>query len=88
MKPCILPWINFSTNTFGRPRTCGYADQATVKAAQVKLKGSTISDEWNNDYFKSIRKDFLQGNWPENCKRCKYVEELNGRSKRLEENKL
>jgi MoaA/NifB/PqqE/SkfB family radical SAM enzyme len=87
MKPCILPWINFSTNTFGRPRTCGYADQNTVKAAQVKLKGSTITDEWNNEYFKSIRKDFLAGKWPENCKRCKYVEELNGVSKRIEENK-
>ena len=87
MRPCILPWINFSTNTFGRPRTCGYADQATVKAADVKLKGSTISDEWNNDYFKHIRKEFVAGRWPENCKRCKYVEELNGRSKRLEENK-
>ena len=87
MKPCILPWINFSTNTFGRPRTCGYADQAVVKSAQVILKGSSIEQEWNNDYFKKIRKDFLNGKWPENCKRCEYVESLNGQSKRLEENK-
>jgi sulfatase maturation enzyme AslB (radical SAM superfamily) len=87
MKPCILPWINFSTNTFGRPRTCGYADQSVVKSADVKLKGSTIAEEWNNDYFKSIRKDFLEGKWPENCKRCKYVEELGGSSKRIEENR-
>jgi len=86
MKPCILPWINFSTNTFGRPRTCGYADQPTVKT-NSKLQGSTIDTEWNNDYFKSIRKDFLAGDWPENCKRCKYVEELDGSSKRIEENK-
>lgn len=87
MKPCILPWINFSTNTFGRPRTCGYADQKTVKDAGVKLKGTSIEDEWNNEYFKSIRKDFLKGKWPENCKRCKYVEELSGVSKRIDENK-
>jgi len=86
MKPCILPWINFSTNTFGRPRTCGYADQPTVKT-NSKLQGSTIDTEWNNDYFKNIRKDFLAGEWPENCKRCKYVEELKGSSKRIEENK-
>ena len=26
MKPCILPWINFGTNIFGRPRVCGYSD--------------------------------------------------------------
>lgn len=87
MRPCILPWINFSTNTFGRPRTCGYADQKIVKDAQVKLKGSSIEQEWNNEYFKKIRRDFLNGVWPENCKRCEYVESLNGHSKRLEENK-
>jgi sulfatase maturation enzyme AslB (radical SAM superfamily) len=86
MKPCILPWINFSTNTFGRPRTCGYADQSVVKQAQVKLKGSSIANEWNNDYFKHIRKEFLEGRWPENCKRCEYVESLKGNSKRIEEN--
>lgn len=86
MKPCILPWINFSTNTFGRPGTCGYADQAVVKNADIKLKNSTIQDEWNNEYFKKIRKDFLDGYWPENCKRCKYVESLKGSSKRIEEN--
>lgn len=86
MKPCILPWINFSTNTFGRPRTCGYAAQPTVKT-NGKLQGSTIDAEWNNDYFKNIRNNFLAGQWPENCKRCKYVEELGGSSKRIEENK-
>ena len=26
MKPCILPWINFGTSIFGRPRICGYSD--------------------------------------------------------------
>lgn len=87
MTPCILPWINFSTNTFGRPRTCGYADQTVVKTTQVKLKDSSIEQEWNNEYFKHIRSEFLAGRWPENCKRCKYVEQLDGASKRLEENK-
>ena len=56
------------------------------KQAQVKLKGSSIANEWNNDYFKHIRKEFLEGRWPENCKRCEYVESLKGNSKRIEEN--
>lgn len=85
-KPCILPWINFSTNPNGRPRACGYSDIATVKKNRTTLRNSTVAVEWNNDYFKSIRKEFLEGQWPENCKRCKYVEELNGRSKRVDEN--
>ena len=82
MKPCILPWINFSTNTFGRPRVCGYSSVKTP----TKLKDSTLSAEWNSDYFKSIRKDFLAGKWPENCSRCEYVEKLKGVSKRQDEN--
>lgn len=82
MKPCILPWINFSTNTFGRPRVCGYSSVKTP----VKLKDSNISSEWNNSYFKQIRKDFLENKWPENCKRCQYIENLGGFSKRMDEN--
>ena len=51
MKPCILPWINFSTTTFGRPRVCGYSDDATLKKVNVKLKDSDVSTEFNNEYF-------------------------------------
>jgi hypothetical protein len=76
MKPCILPWINFGTNTFGKPRVCGYS--------------SKTSDEWsfNSKYFKEIRNSFLNNEWPENCKRCKHVEELGGTSKRMDENHM
>ena len=76
MKPCILPWINFGTNTFGKPRVCGYS--------------SKTSDKWdfNSKYFKDIRKSFLNNEWPENCERCKHVEELGGTSKRMDENHM
>ena len=86
MKPCILPWINFSTNPYGRPRTCGYSDLDVVKQNKKILRYSTIHDEWISSYFNTIRKEFLEGKWPENCKRCKYVEELGGISKRMDEN--
>ena len=85
LKPCILPWINFGTNPYGRPRACGYSDQTIVKKNKtIKQKG--IQEAWNNDYFKTIRKDFLEGKWPKNCNRCEYVEKLNGESKRIHEN--
>ena len=76
MKPCILPWINFGTNTFGKPRVCGYS--------------SETSDEWdfNSKYFTNIRESFLNNEWPTNCKRCKHVEELGGTSKRMDENNM
>ena len=82
MTPCILPWINFSTNTFGRARACGYSDTKS----DAKLRDSSIPEQWNGDYFKTIRSDFMQGKWPDNCRRCRYVESLDGISKRMEEN--
>ena len=84
---CILPWINFSTTTFGRPRVCGYSEDSVVKKNNRNLKNSSIDEEWNNEYFRRIRLDFLNNNWPKNCKRCEYVENLGGVSKRIEENK-
>ena len=85
LKPCILPWINFGTNPYGRPRACGYSDQTIVKKNKT-IKQIGIQEAWNNDYFKTIRKDFLKGKWPKNCNRCEYVEKLNGESKRIHEN--
>ena len=121
MKPCILPWINFGTNIFGRPRICGYSDienqwkqmfidrniswpptpvedtpQHILKSDFAKeymrwiskLQNSNIEEQWNGLYFKEIRKSFLNNEWPENCKRCKHVENLNGVSKRMDENHM
>ena len=100
MKPCILPWINFGTNTTGRPRVCGYSDiESQLKTMmewpppesyvkEYKLENSTIEKEWNNEYFKKIRETFLNNEWPENCSRCRHVEELGGTSKRMDENHM
>jgi hypothetical protein len=121
MIKCILPWINFGTNTLGRPRVCGYSDfQAQWKKIfedeglswppppesevpehlkesefgkewvqwRDKLENSDISQQWNGRYFRDIRKAFMSGEWPENCNRCKYVEESGGTSKRMDENHL
>lgn len=82
MKPCILPWINFGTNTFGRARPCGYSEHKS----DVKLKDSSIEKEWNSEYFREIRRDFLEGKWPKNCRRCEYVENMGGKSKKFDEN--
>ena len=100
MKPCILPWINFGTNTFGRPRVCGYSDIESQLKTFMKwppsenfitnytLEHSTIEKEWNNEYFKRIRESFLNDEWPANCNRCKHVEEQGGVSKRMRENHM
>lgn len=79
---CILPWISFNTTPGGRARPCGYSEHKGDKT----LGESTITDEWNNDLFKGIRRDFIAGRWPSNCSRCEYMESLGGKSKRLVEN--
>lgn len=82
LQPCILPWINFCTNPFGRSRPCGYSENKS----KIKVQDSSISLEFNNEVFTSIRKDFLSGKWPENCKRCEYVEKIKpGHSKKSSE---
>lgn len=52
------------------------------------LKNSSVKDQWNDIYFQTIREKFLKDEWPDNCKRCKHVEELGGTSKRMDENHM
>lgn len=71
VKPCLLPWIALGTNPFGKTRPCGYSKFKGT----TKVQKSTIAEEFNNDLFRSIRRDFLAGKWPENCERCKFAEQ-------------
>ena len=81
LTPCILPWVSFGTNPFGKSRPCGYS----AFKSKINVQDSTISKEFNNDLFKSIRKDFIAGKWPENCERCRYTEESHpGHSKKAD----
>jgi MoaA/NifB/PqqE/SkfB family radical SAM enzyme len=73
LKPCILPWINFGTNPFGRSRPCGYSSEKS----EVKVQDSSISEQFNNSLFRQVRLDFLSGQWPKNCQRCEYAEKSN-----------
>ncbi len=68
--PCILPWINFSTNPFGRSRPCGHS----VKKSEKSGRGDSVKAQFNSPLFKEVRQDFLNGKWPENCRLCEYVE--------------
>ena len=52
------------------------------------LRDSSVKDQWNNLYFRTIREKFLKDEWPANCTRCKKVEELGGQSKRIDENDM
>lgn len=70
LEPCVIPWISLGTNTFGKPRPCGYSSEKGM----TKLQKSTISREFNNELFRGVRLDFLNGKWPKNCERCRIME--------------
>ena len=62
--------------------------QKDYLSALHRLQNTTVEYEWSGEYFNDIRKTFLRGEWPENCKRCKHVESLGGTSKRMDENHM
>jgi organic radical activating enzyme len=69
---CILPWINYSTNLWGRGRPCGYSTAKT----DDKLLTQSIQESFNASPFPAIRLAFQQGQWPETCNRCETVERI------------
>lgn len=71
VTPCVLPWTSFATNPFGKSRPCGYS----VLKSKKSIETSTISQEFNGEIFRTIRQDFLKGQWPKNCERCRYMEQ-------------
>jgi len=71
VEPCIIPWVSFSTNTFGKSRPCGYSAFKSIRP----LGSSTITREFNGEVFRTVRREFLSGQWPKNCDRCKYMEQ-------------
>ncbi len=93
---CVLPWIHVATRPNGDARLCcvtnaSGAHTGDYKVGLVKKEDGnpanfgreTPLQAWNNDYMKSVRKTFLEGNIPASCTKC-FEEETNGVvSKRL-----
>jgi len=75
---CIAPFVNFSTRTDGRIRTCCQADEfKTVHAFDNDIESIWRSEEWE-----ALRDRFRAGEWPDQCHRCRRNVE-NGVSARI-----
>lgn len=93
---CALPWLHVATRPNGDMRLCcvtnasgahtgdyevGLVKQESGKPANFGK--DSISEAFNNEYMKSVRKTFLEGKIPASCTKC-FEEESNGVvSKRL-----
>ena len=86
---CVLPWIHSSTETNGLMRLCcasntkGIVSDGGSEKSNIFLSDTTISKEWNNNYFKNIREKMLKGEEPIDCQKCFQQEKLGIISKRL-----
>ena len=95
---CILPFIHLSTRTNGAMQLCCHANSGSAEDYRsighnrkdtgefVYVDKDQPSQYWNTEYYKNIRKKFMQGKAPIECRAC-FKEEASGyRSKRQWEN--
>ena len=91
---CILPFIHLSTRTNGAMQLCCHANSGSAEDYRsighnrkdtgefVYVDKDQPSQYWNTEYYKNIRKKFMQGKAPIECRAC-FKEEASGyRSKR------
>jgi len=86
IKGCILPWMHLYGDVRGKYYLCCHTDNKPESImATYKDDISTI---FNNDKYKSARKQFLSNTCPKECKKACYdIEELGGESNRQQVNK-
>lgn len=80
---CIMPWTHIHVNAQGLVGPCCQFD-ANYPVAD--LANTTINDCVNNDHFKLIRKQMINGERPTTCNNCWIQEDLGARSQRQENN--
>jgi hypothetical protein len=76
-----MPWQGLATNPSGGFRPCCWMD------SHLDVFRGPLSEYTNSDYLKKIKESFLKGEYPSECKKCKWNDEKNITSKRIIENK-
>lgn len=79
---CPLPWMHLHVNKRGDYKICCIAE--TSESKLLDEKGSVIKanlgkspkEIFNSPTLKGVRRSFLEGEWPKQCRRCK-DEEIN-----------
>lgn len=71
---CIIPWIHMHHWPNGNVYQCCITDMRNVAG---NLKDNTMDEIWNNDHYKKLRLDLLDGKKPKSCMKC-YEQEGKG----------
>ena len=86
IKGCILPWNHIFGGLLGNYHLCCHAEYQD-SAPILGPASSSISEVWNGEPLKKVRKQFLSGDIPAVCKKVCYDREAIGvKSNRLSVN--
>lgn len=69
---CIAPWVAISTDVNGSLRPCCKFDQPHRQKKHIMpfMKDGTLNEIWNGPEFQSLRKAFIDGEKPNECRQC------------------
>ena len=80
---CIIPWIHIHHWPNGNVYQCCITDMRNVAG---NLQDNTMDEIWNNDHYKKLRLDLLDGKKPKSCMKCYEQEDKGIRSFRVNAN--
>jgi hypothetical protein len=74
---CPLPWTHLAVKNNGTLRMCSHSQSGGNKntvlikdSKELTIEDLDTVDAMNSDNLKQVRQDFIEGNWPEQCRRC------------------
>ena len=82
---CILPWISLEASPIGTVRPCCLADDEILdhNGNKYNLSEADLDQIRHSSHMQKLRQQFLNGERPQNCRKC-WQEEKSGRtSKRM-----
>ena len=89
MPFCSIPWTHIAIKNNGSLRLCSHSQSAGEGNTLLHKNGKPLTvasiehEVLNNDTSKQVRLDFLQGRWPEQCKRCQMEHDAGKNSRNL-----
>jgi sulfatase maturation enzyme AslB (radical SAM superfamily) len=85
---CPLPWSHLGVKNNGTLRMCSHSQSAGVGNTVLHQDGKSLTienlddtDVLNCETLKQVRRDFMAGNFPSQCKRCQVEKSAGHRSR-------
>lgn len=78
---CYSPWTNIDFSPTGEIAPCCKFDTNKYDQ-QFTIQNNSVEEYANSEFLKQIKRQFLQGTWPDGCERCQIEEQNKIESKR------